>query len=246
MSEVKQLNDNVNFDTDHSDEYDPISIDMISYIRHELGLTQQQFADKYHIPLSTLSQWEQHKRMPPVYVVQMIHDLWKAESEIKDLKEQYNHCGLPLHELLNELYDNLCRSVPDTFEDIDEDGNVVECAIDNTYGLPIVIEGVGAGFSDDERFKMYMDAEVEHYETVRTLCGRVIQITLVETSHAPRKIMDEETMNQFVESINRVEISTHAGIYLKAVRVVLTSLGYDEDWVNTTLCDALYDRYLCK
>ncbi|HLF66761.1 MAG TPA: helix-turn-helix domain-containing protein [Gammaproteobacteria bacterium] len=36
----------------------------VSQIRHELNLTQKEFAKRYHINVETLRNWEQHKRTP--------------------------------------------------------------------------------------------------------------------------------------------------------------------------------------
>ena len=49
----------------------------IKSIRLQTGLTQREFAGKYHIPLQTLKQWESSRgssshRTPPDYVVHMI------------------------------------------------------------------------------------------------------------------------------------------------------------------------------
>lgn len=62
----------------------------IKDIRAFLGLTQKEFAEKYHIPLGTLRYWEQGRKMPP-YVKDL---LWliafkeQAMENIQELKEE--------------------------------------------------------------------------------------------------------------------------------------------------------------
>ncbi|MCR4781709.1 MAG: helix-turn-helix domain-containing protein [Lachnospiraceae bacterium] len=45
----------------------------IKEIRLKTGLSQSQFAKKYHIPVGTLQHWEQGVRKPPEYVVYMLN-----------------------------------------------------------------------------------------------------------------------------------------------------------------------------
>lgn len=44
----------------------------IKALRHALGDTQTQFASRYHIPLSTLKNWESGKHRPAPYVVELL------------------------------------------------------------------------------------------------------------------------------------------------------------------------------
>lgn len=66
----------------------------IREIRVLTGLSQVKFCEKYHIPLNTLTRWEQGKREPPDYLVELLefkvmedlnmdmHDLINKEVEI--------------------------------------------------------------------------------------------------------------------------------------------------------------------
>ena len=45
---------------------------VIKELRKITGLSQSQFAKKFHIPVGTLSHWEQGVRTPPEYVVYMM------------------------------------------------------------------------------------------------------------------------------------------------------------------------------
>lgn len=44
----------------------------IREIRALTGLSQPKFCQKYHIPLNTFTRWEQGKREPPDYVVELL------------------------------------------------------------------------------------------------------------------------------------------------------------------------------
>lgn len=68
----------------------------IKGIRLSTGLSQEKFCEKYHIPLPTLRKWEQGKREPPDYLVELLefkvredlnmnmHDLINREVKIGD------------------------------------------------------------------------------------------------------------------------------------------------------------------
>lgn len=71
----------------------------IQEIRALTNLSQPQFCEKYHIPLPTLRKWEQGKREPPDYLVELLEfkvreDLSMEKTvsmsvidEMKDLKD---------------------------------------------------------------------------------------------------------------------------------------------------------------
>lgn len=71
-----------------------------------------------------------------------------------------------------------------------------------------------------------------------------------------KKIMTNEEMNTFIERVGRSEIweekrriangnlNYNYPTYLKAVRVTLITLGYDQDWVETVFAPALDAKYL--
>jgi putative transcriptional regulator len=42
----------------------PRRIPRAKFIRRRLGLSQEQFAERYNIPLATLQDWEEHRAMP--------------------------------------------------------------------------------------------------------------------------------------------------------------------------------------
>lgn len=44
----------------------------IKEIRALTGLSQPKFCQKYHIPLNTFARWEQGKREPPDYLVELL------------------------------------------------------------------------------------------------------------------------------------------------------------------------------
>lgn len=77
-----------------------------------------------------------------------------------------------------------------------------------------------------------------------------------------RAIMDEDEMNKFIENIGRSELydEVHDSKlrrgdrlkmkwngyprYIKAIRVSLVEMGYDEQWVDTEFRDAIEMKYL--
>lgn len=53
-------------------------------LRNQSGLSQAGFSEKYNIPKSTLQDWEHDRRIPPIYVVEMMEKLIESESEAPD------------------------------------------------------------------------------------------------------------------------------------------------------------------
>lgn len=45
------------------------------------GLPQVKFCEKYHIPLNTFARWEQGKREPPDYLVELLE--FKVREDLK-------------------------------------------------------------------------------------------------------------------------------------------------------------------
>ncbi len=41
-------------------------------LRQKLGVSQQKFADQYHIPKRTIENWEGGKSVPPSYVIELL------------------------------------------------------------------------------------------------------------------------------------------------------------------------------
>lgn len=52
---------------------------VIKELRKITGLSQAEFAKKFHIPVGTLAHWEQEIRTPPEYVVYMIAKIVYSE-----------------------------------------------------------------------------------------------------------------------------------------------------------------------
>lgn len=55
----------------------------IKEIRTSMGLSQQQFADYFEIPVKTIRDWEQGRRKPPDYIPKLLERVWRAEKELK-------------------------------------------------------------------------------------------------------------------------------------------------------------------
>lgn len=54
----------------------------IKEIRALTGLSQVKFCEKYHIPLNTFTRWEQGKREPPDYLVELLE--FKVREDLKN------------------------------------------------------------------------------------------------------------------------------------------------------------------
>lgn len=56
----------------------------IKELRSQTGLSQSKFAAMFDIPVSTLKDWEQGRRTPPVYVVNMIKTILELKGIMID------------------------------------------------------------------------------------------------------------------------------------------------------------------
>lgn len=61
-----------------------ISAEQIVSLRKSTGLSQQKFADFFHIPVTTLRDWEQGRRTPPSYVPEMMQTILSYVSDTAD------------------------------------------------------------------------------------------------------------------------------------------------------------------
>lgn len=48
--------------------------------RIETGMSQTEFSKHFGIPLRTLQDWEQGRRNPPSYVLELIKKVWELEK----------------------------------------------------------------------------------------------------------------------------------------------------------------------
>ena len=62
-----------------------VNLMTIKQLRESTGLSQSQFAEKFHIPIGTLQHWEQGVRKPPEYVIYMIEMLIKNDYKLKEI-----------------------------------------------------------------------------------------------------------------------------------------------------------------
>lgn len=52
----------------------------IKELRKQTKMSQQQFANYFGLPLRTLQGWEQDRRKPPDYLVELLKRIWKLEN----------------------------------------------------------------------------------------------------------------------------------------------------------------------
>lgn len=51
-------------------------------VRANTRMNQKEFANYFGIPIRTLQEWEQGRRNPPSYVVNLLRRVWELEKEI--------------------------------------------------------------------------------------------------------------------------------------------------------------------
>lgn len=52
----------------------------IKELRKQTKMSQQQFANYFGLPLRTLQGWEQDRRNPPDYLVELLKRIWELEN----------------------------------------------------------------------------------------------------------------------------------------------------------------------
>lgn len=66
---------------DRAEAIEPSPRPDIKAFRQATGMTQQQFADYFGLSVRTLQDWEQERRTPPVYVLEMMKRIWTLERK---------------------------------------------------------------------------------------------------------------------------------------------------------------------
>lgn len=59
----------------------------IKELRKRTGLSQSEFAKKFHFNKGTVANWEQGFRNTPEYITFMVEQILEKENELKKLKE---------------------------------------------------------------------------------------------------------------------------------------------------------------
>ena len=54
----------------------------IKELRTKSGMTQKQFSEYLNIPKRTIEEWEGQRRVPPIYVVELIEYKLKKEGKV--------------------------------------------------------------------------------------------------------------------------------------------------------------------
>lgn len=55
----------------------------IKEIRSLTGLSQKKFGDRYGIPIRTIQDWEEGKRIPPGYLIALLERVVREDEEAK-------------------------------------------------------------------------------------------------------------------------------------------------------------------
>ena len=80
---MRQEKEGVKMSDNYTVEIEKIKADPAGYmkrLRSYTGLTQKDFAEKYHIPLPTIRCWEQGQRVAPVYVYFLLENVIKQDK----------------------------------------------------------------------------------------------------------------------------------------------------------------------
>lgn len=54
---------------------------IIKELRQRTGLSQNEFAEYFEIPLRTIQEWEQGRREPSDYILKMMFRIWNFENQ---------------------------------------------------------------------------------------------------------------------------------------------------------------------
>lgn len=84
----------------------------IKEIRALTGLSQPKFCQKYHIPLNTFVRWEQGKREPPDYLVELLEFKVREDMGMENdliskselLKKMNDFCGSQRYLISEEVW----------------------------------------------------------------------------------------------------------------------------------------------
>ncbi len=52
----------------------------IKEFRKKCGMTQKQFSEYFNLPIRTLQEWEQGRRKPPSYILELLERIWNLEN----------------------------------------------------------------------------------------------------------------------------------------------------------------------
>lgn len=55
----------------------------VKNLRLKVGMSQQKFADHFGIPIGTIKAWEQCRRNPPSYIVDMMEKILRYQKKLR-------------------------------------------------------------------------------------------------------------------------------------------------------------------
>ena len=84
----------------------------IKELRTSSGLSQNQFAARWGIPVRTLQQWEQGRSAPPDYVVNMIERLKLYSDRISGIDKYRLKKGRPWKVCIEDPFQECCKVHP--------------------------------------------------------------------------------------------------------------------------------------
>ena len=127
-------------------------------LRNNCQLPQKEMADKFHIPYQTYIQWENGRRNPPEYIVELISEIVKKDEKLKNV----NQFGIneKLEYVINKL------DIPRGKDEV---------------GYPIILycgNQKVTCFSTDEELVDWKEHTIRTYKKIDTAWGCYVEIYL--------------------------------------------------------------------
>ena len=160
--------------------HDKDTAETLKKLRAVLCLNQREFAEKFHIPYGTYSQWETKRRQPPEYVIQLIVDIIEKDNLI----ENYNNTSTDTDLGVNIEFYTIVEKIKNDMEKKIKNSEfkhlapVLEC---KSSMIPVrlhVGDNIVRGFLEEENIRKYYLHTVNSYEVCCTEWGVYIDVCL--------------------------------------------------------------------
>ncbi len=145
----------------------------IREMRMELGATQGEFADRYHIPFRTIQNWENGVRKPPAYIISLLEHQVKGDliNRKTSVLPKYDPKKMNLPK--RENYIGALAWLKAVRDCIGED---IVFALDEA----LMCQGSFGGRSNEYIVWLYGDASLERFNGVAVLGRRVSPFSVLE------------------------------------------------------------------
>lgn len=147
-------------------------------LRNILCLNQKEFAEKFHIPYSTYSQWETKRRQPPAYVVQLIVDIIEKDYLLHDSNQTSVNTDLGINTKLYLVIEQAQKYIGEKISNSEFKGLLNDFT---NQTIPVrlhVGDKIIRGALDDPLIKAHHLHTVNSYEVCFTEWGYYLDICL--------------------------------------------------------------------